>query len=141
MIVLYERYGMDTMKRGLSNRLISSFFSFGLISIPIFIIEELDTLIIERNPDSKKFYGFNFMFFVIGSMIVMYEIVVWKYLTKKVLRRIPYFNHDLIGVWLEISNFIIAFGLAGVEAFGKGFASEFNKPSITIIWPYYPNIV
>ena len=140
MIVLYERYGMDPMKRGLSNRLVSSFFSFGIISFPIFIIEEINFLVIDRNPDSKKFYGFNFIFFVIGSMIVMFQIIFWKYLTKKVLKRIPAYNHDLIGVWLELSNLVLAFGLAGVEAFGKRFAGEFNTPNIVIIWPFYPNI-
>ena len=139
MITLYERFGMDTMKRGLINRLVSSFLNFGLISIVVFIIEEFDYMLINRNPGSKIFYGFNQIFFVIGSLLVLNQIILWKYLTKKIFKRIPSFNHDFIGLWLEISSIVITFILSGAEAHGDMFHKMFNKVYFTF-WPFYPKI-
>ena len=136
MLTFYERFGMDTMKRGLSNRLVSSFLNFGLIGIVASFIEEFRLLFVNRHPDSRLLFGFTYVFFFIGSFLVLNQIVLWKYVTKKVIKRIPSFNHDFIGVWLEISSLVIALILTEVEAHGIKFTHRFNIK----FWPFYPNI-
>ena len=58
MITFYERYGMDPMKRGLQNRLISNFLNFGLIFMVVSIFQELYVAFVERNQETKVIYGF-----------------------------------------------------------------------------------
>ena len=128
MITFYERYGMDPMKRGLQNRLISNFLNFGLIFIVVSIFQELYVAFVERNQETKVIYGFFQVFFVIGSFVVLNQVIFWKYMIKIVLKRLLAFNDDLIGVWLEITNLIVVFYLALVESFGEMFAMYFRGP-------------
>ena len=130
MITFYERYGMDPMKRSLKNRLISNFLVFGLMFIGVSILQEFYEALVERNPRSRILYGFAEIWFAIGSLIVLNEIILWKYLIKVILKRLVAFNHDFIGVWLEITNITISFVFAFTELNGDMFAKHFRDPSV-----------
>ena len=108
MITFYERYGMDPMKRGLQNRLISNFLNFGLIFMVVSIFQELYVAFVERNQETKVIYA-SFKSFLSSDPLSSFknQVIFWKYLIKCLLKRLLAFNDDLIGVWLEITNLIV----------------------------------
>ena len=141
MITLYERFGMDTQKRGLKNRLVSSLAEFGIIFSIASIGQEFYMVCFNRNPSSTMIYGFFWLVTGVGLVLNINEIIMWEYLVKTVYKRVPEFNHDLLGVWLEISNIFIAFMLAMVQAHSVNFAKRHKYTHLLPEEiPYHPDI-
>ena len=80
MITLYERFGMDTQKRGLKNRLVSSLAEFGIIFSIASIGQEFYMVCFDRNPSSTMIYGFFWLVTGVGLVLNINEIIMWEYL-------------------------------------------------------------
>ena len=137
---LWERFGMDPMKRGVINRLVSCIMELVIFGSTIDIIEELYVATNGNalKPTSSFIYGLRCVTVPTGTLLSLNEILFIKYMRKIVFKRMLAFNDDLIGTWLEVSNFAVALGLACVQSYDSTFA-KLHKPSSST-WPYYPTI-
>ena len=138
---LWERFGMDPMKRGVINRLVSCMMELVIFGSTIDIIEELYVATNGNalKPTSSFIYGLRCVTVPTGILLSLNEIIFIKYMRKIVFKRMLAFNDDLIGIWLEVSNFVVALGLACVQSYDSRFA-KLNKDPSTSTWPYYPTI-
>ena len=74
-------------------------------------------------PTSTKLYGFvSLAMLGHGALLSLNQIVFFSYIKKIVMKRNLFFNDDFFGIWLELSNLIIAFGLTVVQAHSSRFA-------------------
>ena len=61
-----------------------------------------------------------------GVLLAMNEYLFIKYLKKVVFKKQLAFNHDFVGLWLEITNVVLAFCLAVLHIHGANFAKNSN---------------
>ena len=138
---LWERFGMDSMKRGVINRLVSCIMEVVIFGSTIDVIEELYVAInrYALKPTNSFIYGLRCVTVPTGVLLSLNEIIFIKYMRKIVFKRVLAFNDDFIGIWLEISNFVVALGLACVNSYDARFAT-LHKDILSSTWPYYPVI-
>ena len=109
----------------------SSFAEFIIISTAASIVHEMAFIL--RLEISSTIYGYFKTLNRLGFAIVLNELIFWKYLRQKILKRMIAINDDLFGVWLEISNLTIAAYLAILNTNREGFQKEFD-PNATYIY-------
>ena len=92
-------------------------------------------------PTSTKLYGFvSIAMLVHGALLCLNQIVFFSYVKKIVLKRNLFFNDDFFGIWLELSNLIIAFGLTVVQAHSSRFARNHRNEMFVNDFDKYPVI-
>ena len=73
---------------------------------------------------SKTYVFFSLCLLGIGTLLALNEMLFFTY-TKKILwKRTPFCDGDFFGTWLELSNLVIAFGLAVVHSHGLNFSKS-----------------
>ena len=104
----------------------SSFAEFCIMALIIIMITEIYTAFNDlslKESYSSFSIGYFFNVAINGILLALNEYVFMKYLKKVVLKKQLAFDHDFVGLWLEITNIVIAFCLAAVHVSG----AEFNK--------------
>ena len=109
---------------------------FVIISIGTSIVKELATIFCLQI--SKIALSYFTQTARLGIALVLNELIFWKYLKQVLFRRILCINNDFIGIWLEITNLVIAAYLTMVQAHGTEFQAEVD-PNIVIHF-YFPGI-
>ena len=74
----------------------------------------------------------------LGIALVLNELIFWKYLKQVLFRRILCIDNDFIGIWLEITNLVIAAYLTMVQSHGTEFQAEVDPNSFKHF--YFPDI-
>ena len=64
-----------------------------------------------------------------GVLLSLNEYMFFKYLKKVVFKKQLNINHDFVGIWLEITNVVLAFWLAVVHVHGSEFAKHLSPLS------------
>ena len=92
-------------------------------------------------PTSTKLYGFvSLAMLGHGALLSLNQIVFFSYIKKIVMKRNLFFNDDFFGIWLELSNLIIAFGLTVVQAHSSRFARNHRNELFINDFENYPVI-
>ena len=138
--IAYERFHMDPMKRGLVNQLSTTYMTFAMcFSITRIFRYLLEWLAPQSLPNFLfKYYsalvgwlGWSSTF---GCLITTNEVIFFTYWSKMWLKRVPNYNHDFLGVWLNTTNVTIASYLASLKAFSsiEWAKHEDNLPRVKI---------
>ena len=114
----------------------SSFAEFCIIALAPVIFAEVYVSIYDLSLEKSLPIGAIGRVAFIGILLTLNEYLFFKYLKKVVLRKQFPFNDDFIGLWLEITNILVAFCLAGVSTY----SAEYVKRSGNPLWPSYHSI-
>ena len=118
LIVIYERFEMDSMKRHLYNQLMSSVLLWttclSLVSIMRFILTLLDAfqplwLMIALDYLRRAC--------ILAAFLIPGESLIFYYYSELILQRTPNWDHDFLSIWLHLSNVAASLFLCGVQTF------------------------
>ena len=119
-IITYERFEMDSMKRGLKNQLISSqilwtfLLSLTLTFRFIFTLCSIKSLI-----GFQIFLEYLRMSCMMVAVLTGIEISLFEFYCKFVLKRVPECNHDFLAMWLSVVNLILGLFLGFIQLYGR----------------------
>ena len=119
-IVSYERFEMDSMKRGLKNQLISSQMIWTFLLSLTMLMRITITLCSINN-----FAGFQILLEYVRIACLMaipligIEISLFEFYCKFVLKRVPESDHDILAIWLSVVNLILTLYFGFIQFYGK----------------------
>ena len=122
--ILYERFEMDSMKRGFTNQMITARFAWGIFMSVILILRFILTLLPIDLPYTLA-VGLQFLKTtgMIGICLTIIEVSVFEYMTFLILKRVPEYDHDFLATGFQIVNVIVGFYFGALQIFEK-FASR-----------------
>ena len=134
IIVYYERFEMDSMKRDLSNQIISAFTLWSVLSSIVIWTRCLLTLLDTDNSSGFViFLEYLRLSCVIAWLLYPIQMQFFNYFSKVVLLRVPGYNHDFLAIWLHLTNLVISFYLECIQFIGKnGLYSTNSYPRIPL---------
>ena len=118
----------------------SSFAEFCIIALASVLIAEIYASISDLSLDTTLPIGGVGRIGEIGILLTLNEFLFIKYIKKVAFRKQLSFNDDFVGIWLEITNFVIAICLAGVMTYGADYVKYYENPFFANLWPYYHSI-
>ena len=122
--ILYERFEMDSMKRGFTDQMITARFAWGMFMSVILILRFILTLL---PIDLPYFLAVGLQFLkttgIIGICLTIIEVTAFEYLTYLILKRVPEYDHDFLATGFQIVNIIVGLYFGALQTFGK-FAAE-----------------
>ena len=107
----------------------TSFAEFCIMAMLVFAVTELYVAIndLSLRASLHSFtIGFFFSVANFGILLALNEYVFVKYLKKVVFKKQLSFDHDFVGLWLEITNIVLGFCLAIVHVTGAMYAKNTN---------------
>ena len=130
-IITYERFEMDSMKRGLKNQLISSQIAWiFILSFTMSLRAILTLCSVENFIGFQIFLEYVRITSIMANLLIGIEISLFELYCKFVLKRIPESNHDILAVWLSVVNLILALFLSFIQLYGKiGFGLTGDYPN------------
>ena len=120
--IIYERFKMDPMKRGLVNQMTSNYMFWAMFqSIVTSIRWIIDFLIAAEKLPVWSMKGLAYLRWtsVIGPLLAMTEIMFYNYHTKMWLKRVPNYDHDFISLWLQLCNAIVAIYYGALQTYSR----------------------
>lgn len=131
LIIWYEKYGEDPMKRTILNQL----FSNNLIIVVCYNLIPSNFFLVRLIFGAPLNYNFTFAFFFIfksmlgiAGLISILEYNVLRFLTICIWKRLPPFDELFGGIFLKLLNFTLALFLSCIQNFvqiGPDFMVEF----------------
>ena len=106
----------------------SSFAEFCIIALATIVSTEIYVAINDLSLEKSFPIGVIGRISILGILLTLNEYLFFKYLKKVVFRKQFGFNDDFIGVWLEITNFVIAFCFGGVFTHGADYVKHYGNP-------------
>ena len=118
----------------------SSFAEFCIIPLGLVVTAEIYALINDLSLQKTLGIGAMGRIALVGILLTLNEYLFIKYLKKVVIKKQFSFNDDFIGIWLEITNFVIASCLAGVMTYSADYVKYYGNPLFANLWPHYHSI-
>ena len=138
-VIVYERFNMDPMKRGLVNQLCTTYMAFAMCQSVVCIFRDILRLVVPQPIPTFIYQTLGFVGWLnwsttFGYVITLNQIIFFTYWSKMWLKRVPDYNHDFLAGWLSVANTVVAFYLGGLQAYNiLEFAKdEENLPKIRI---------
>ena len=120
--IIYERFNMDPMKRGLINQMTSNYMFWAMFQSIVTIIRWIiDFLKAAKKLPIWSMKGLAFLRWtsVIGALLAMLEVMFINYHSKMWLKRVPNYDHDFISFWLQLSNAFVAFYYGALQTYSR----------------------
>ena len=121
-VIVYERFHMDPMKRGLVNQLCTTYMVFAMCQSIVCIFRDILRLVVPQPMPTFVYqtlglaawfnWSLNF-----GYSITINQVIFFTYWSKMWLKRVPDYNHDFLAAWLSVTNTVVAFYLGGLQAY------------------------
>ena len=135
--IVYEKFHMDPMKRGLVNQLCTIYMGFAMCFSTAYLVRySLECL----TPQPMPYLVYKLFLWVgwfawsgcLGCLITMNEVLLFTYWSKMWLKRIPNYNHDFLATWLNAANVVVAFYLGHLQIYNffEWLKDEENVPLI-----------
>ena len=116
LIVIYERFEMDSMKRHLYNQLISSMLIWTTCMSLVSIIRFILTLLNATHPAWLMIMVDYFRrACIFATFLIPVESMIFYYYTELILQRTPNWDHDFLSIWLHVSNMAVSLFLCGIQ--------------------------
>ena len=116
LIVIYERFEMDSMKRHLYNQLISSELVWTTCMSLVSIIRFILTLLNATHPAWLMIMVDYFRrACIFATFLIPVESMIFYYYTELILQRTPNWDHDFLSIWLHVSNMAVSLFLCGIQ--------------------------
>ena len=116
MIIMYERFEMDPMKRNLNNQLVTSAMLWTICLSLVSIIRLILTLMEAYEPswliisvDSLS------RACMIAILLIFTEGFLFRYYSDLLLQRVPNYNYDFLATWLHSCNIIVPMFLSCIQ--------------------------
>ena len=118
----------------------SSFAEFCIFPLSMVVTSEIYASIYDLSLEKSLPTGVIGRIASVGVPLTLIEYLFFKYLKKVVYKKQFPFNVDFIGVWLEITNFVIAVCLAFFMTYEADYVKYYGNPFLANLWPYYHSI-
>ena len=118
--ILYERFEMDSMKRGFTNQMITTHFAWALLMSIILVLRFSLTLLPFQLPAFIAL-GLQFLKTVVtlGICLTIIEATIFEYWSHLILKRVPEYDHDFLATGCQVANIVLAFYFGGLQTYGK----------------------
>ena len=117
--IIYERFEMDSMKRGFTNQMITNQFIWSWFLALILIIRFTLTLV---SSDTLRSVAIGLAWLqqtcLIAICLSTLEATLFEYWSRLIIKRVPENDHDFIATGLCISNIVLSFYLATMQTIG-----------------------
>ena len=120
--IIYERFNMDPMKRGLINQMTSNYMLWAMFQSIVTIIRWIiDFLKAAKKLPIWSMKGLAFIRWtsVIGALLAMLEVMSINYHSKMWLKRVPSYDHDFSSFWLQLCNAFVAFYYGALQTYSR----------------------